>query len=109
MSPTRALRRQDEGRDHGQVVNPHLRSGVVFVAVLALLIPACSEADSIRRTGQVGLGCCVEDSRHVRTDATATSPKATELMMVTGHVVVPIDVSEIQAADGGLTCMSILS
>ncbi len=39
---------------------------------------------------------------------TANAPETTDLVAAMGHVVVPIDVSQIQAADGGLTCMSIL-
>jgi dimethylargininase len=39
---------------------------------------------------------------------TANSPRTSGLVADAGHLVIPIDVSEIQAADGGLTCMSIL-
>lgn len=39
---------------------------------------------------------------------TANAPKTSELVAGLGIEVSPIDVSEIQAADGGLTCMSIL-
>lgn len=39
---------------------------------------------------------------------TAAAPATTEMLGRSGYRVVPIDVSEIQAADGGLTCMSIL-
>ncbi len=39
---------------------------------------------------------------------TASSPQTAALLETLGHDVVPIDVSQIQLADGGLTCMSIL-
>lgn len=39
---------------------------------------------------------------------TASAPVTAERVSALGHRVVPIDVSQIQAADGGLTCMSIL-
>jgi dimethylargininase len=39
---------------------------------------------------------------------TAAAPVTAEMVSGRGHVVRMIDVSEIQAADGGLTCMSIL-
>ena len=39
---------------------------------------------------------------------TQNSPRTTEAVAGLGHEVIPIDVSEIQAADGGLTCMSVL-
>ena len=39
---------------------------------------------------------------------TKNSPRTTEVVAGLGHEVIPIDVSEIQAADGGLTCMSVL-
>ncbi len=40
--------------------------------------------------------------------ATASSPLTNEMLAAAGYLVDPIDVSELQAADGGLTCMSIL-
>ena len=39
---------------------------------------------------------------------TQNSPRTTQVVAGLGHEVIPIDVSEIQAADGGLTCMSVL-
>ena len=39
---------------------------------------------------------------------TANAPATAETVSALGHDVVSIDVSQIQAADGGLTCMSIL-
>jgi dimethylargininase len=39
---------------------------------------------------------------------TADAPATAGAVSALGHEVVPIDVSQIQAADGGLTCMSIL-
>jgi dimethylargininase len=39
---------------------------------------------------------------------TANAPATASAVAAIGKEVVPIDVSEIQAADGGLTCMSIL-
>jgi dimethylargininase len=39
---------------------------------------------------------------------TASAPSTAEMVARSGHEVVPIDVSQIQAADGGLTCLSIL-
>jgi dimethylargininase len=39
---------------------------------------------------------------------TASAPSTAERVAGSGYEVVPIDVSQIQAADGGLTCMSIL-
>ncbi|CAN5783974.1 arginine deiminase family protein [soil metagenome] len=39
---------------------------------------------------------------------TANAPKTANLVAARGFSVVPVNVSEIQAADGGLTCMSIL-
>jgi dimethylargininase len=46
--------------------------------------------------------------RDGRVLVTANAPATAEAISVLGHDVVPIDVSQIQAADGGLTCMSIL-
>ena len=46
--------------------------------------------------------------RDGRVLVTAAAPQTTEMVAGLGHQVTPIDVSEIQAADGGLTCMSIL-
>ena len=40
--------------------------------------------------------------------ATASSPRTNEMLAAAGYLVDPIDVSELQAADGGLTCMSIV-
>jgi N-dimethylarginine dimethylaminohydrolase len=39
---------------------------------------------------------------------TAGAPLTAAALEALGHDVVPIDVSQIQIADGGLTCMSIL-
>ncbi len=39
---------------------------------------------------------------------TATAPLTTSLLASAGYTPAPIDVSELQAADGGLTCLSIL-
>jgi N-dimethylarginine dimethylaminohydrolase len=39
---------------------------------------------------------------------TANAPATAERIATSSREVVPIDVSQIQAADGGLTCMSIL-
>jgi N-dimethylarginine dimethylaminohydrolase len=39
---------------------------------------------------------------------TANAPATADMVARSGHEVVAIDVSQIQAADGGLTCMSIL-
>jgi N-dimethylarginine dimethylaminohydrolase len=39
---------------------------------------------------------------------TASAPATAERIARSSREVVPIDVSQIQAADGGLTCMSIL-
>jgi len=39
---------------------------------------------------------------------TASAPQTAAVLEALGHDVVPIDVSQIQMADGGLTCMSIL-
>jgi dimethylargininase len=39
---------------------------------------------------------------------TASAPRTTESLQGLGFDVVPIDISQIQAADGGLTCMSLL-
>jgi dimethylargininase len=39
---------------------------------------------------------------------TVNAPVTSEAVSALGHMVIPIDVSQIQAADGGLTCMSIL-
>jgi len=43
-----------------------------------------------------------------RIAVTANAPATAEIVSSLGHEVVVIDVSEIQAADGGLTCMSII-
>jgi dimethylargininase len=40
--------------------------------------------------------------------ATESSPRTNEMLATAGYLVDPIDVSELQAADGGLTCMSII-
>ena len=39
---------------------------------------------------------------------TANAPATADMLAKAGYVVVPIDVSELQAADGGLTCLSIV-
>jgi dimethylargininase len=39
---------------------------------------------------------------------TTSAPATSEMLASIGYDVVPIDVTELQAADGGLTCMSIL-
>ncbi len=39
---------------------------------------------------------------------TASAPATAARVVALGHRVVPIDVSQIQAADGGLTCMAVL-
>ncbi|HEU4917055.1 MAG TPA: arginine deiminase family protein [Acidimicrobiia bacterium] len=39
---------------------------------------------------------------------TADAPVTAASVAAMGHAIVPLDVSEIQAADGGLTCMSIM-
>ena len=46
--------------------------------------------------------------RDDRVLVTANAPATAETISTLGHEVVPIDVSQIQAADGGLTCISIL-
>ena len=40
--------------------------------------------------------------------ATASSPRTNQMLAASGYLLDVIDVSELQAADGGLTCMSIL-
>ena len=40
--------------------------------------------------------------------ATASSPRTNNMLTSAGYLLDPIDVSELQAADGGLTCLSIL-
>jgi dimethylargininase len=58
-----------------------------------------------------------EDERHRfsalplgdgRVMTTANAPSTAEALASLGHEVVPVDISQIQAADGGLTCMSII-
>lgn len=39
---------------------------------------------------------------------TASAPRTARLLAATGIETIPIEVSQIQAADGGLTCMSIV-
>ncbi len=39
---------------------------------------------------------------------TASAPRTAEMLATSGYAVVPIDISELQAADGGLTCLSII-
>ncbi|MGH8945727.1 MAG: hypothetical protein ACRDVL_06245 [Acidimicrobiia bacterium] len=39
---------------------------------------------------------------------TASAPRTIATIDALGYAVVPIDISQIQAADGGLTCMSVL-
>jgi N-dimethylarginine dimethylaminohydrolase len=39
---------------------------------------------------------------------TAAAPRTAEMVSALGAQPLPVDVSEIQAADGGLTCMSIV-
>ena len=43
-----------------------------------------------------------------RVMVTASAPKTTAMVATRGAEVIPIDVSQIQTADGGLTCMSIV-
>jgi dimethylargininase len=39
---------------------------------------------------------------------TANAPATAAMVSALGHDILPLDISEIQAADGGLTCMSVL-
>jgi N-dimethylarginine dimethylaminohydrolase len=47
----------------------------------------------------------MRDGRLLITD---NAPCTTEMLAAAGYEVTPVDVTELQAADGGLTCMSIL-
>lgn len=52
--------------------------------------------------------CSALPLRDGRLLVTEGAPKTMELLGKAGYTVAPIDVSELQAADGGLTCLSIL-
>jgi dimethylargininase len=75
--------------------------------------------DAVDETALVGFHLVYEaDSERHRVSAlplrdgrlllTAGAPLTAAALEAIGHDVVPIDVSQIQIADGGLTCMSIL-
>lgn len=52
--------------------------------------------------------CSALPIRDGRLMVTANAPATTDMLAEAGYAVVPIDVSELQAADGGLTCLSII-
>jgi len=60
------------------------------------------EAESERRR------CSALPMRDGRLMVTANAPATADMLAKAGYSVVPIDVSELQAADGGLTCLSIV-
>ena len=93
----------------------HLKSAVLPVDSETVVVTS----DSVDEPALGGLRIIYEDAaeRHRfsclpmfngRLLATASSPRTNETLAAAGYLVDPIDVSELQAADGGLTCMSIL-
>ena len=93
----------------------HLKSAVLPVDGETVVVTT----DSVDESALGDLGIIYEDAaeRHRfsclpmvngRLLATTSSPRTNEMLAAAGYLVDPIDVSELQAADGGLTCMSIL-
>jgi dimethylargininase len=93
----------------------HLKSAVLPIDIETVVVTR----DAVDETMLEGLRIIYEadSERHKfsalplhddRVLVTANAPATTEVVSTLGHEVVPIDVSQIQAADGGLTCMSIL-
>ena len=93
----------------------HLKSAVLPVDEETLLVTP----DAVDETALVGFRLVYEaDPERHRVSAlplrdgrlllTAGAPLTAAALEALGHDVVPIDVSQIQIADGGLTCMSIL-
>lgn len=102
-----------------QVVNVvdtlHLKSAVLPVDDETVVVTP----DSVDQSALGDLRILYEDAteRHLFSGlpmanghllVTASSPRTNGMLATGGYLVDPIDVSELQAADGGLTCMSIL-
>lgn len=126
----RSTRTNAEGVDQLRAVAYHQGLGVVTVGVNQVLhlksavLPVDEEtvvvtAGAIDEDRLRGLRILYEDpaERHRfsalplgegKVLVTANAPATAELLAKAGYQVVPIEVSQIQAADGGLTCMSIL-
>jgi dimethylargininase len=93
----------------------HLKSGVLPIDGKTVVVtPGTVEEDKL---DSLEIVCEDEAERHLfsalplddgRVLVTASAPSTAEMVARSGHEVVPIDVSQFQAADGGLTCMSIL-
>lgn len=93
----------------------HLKSAVLPIAEGTVVVTP----DAVEEIRLAGLELIYEDptERH-RFSAlpladgtvlvTASAPRTARLVAERGLEVIPIDVSQIQAADGGLTCMSVL-
>jgi dimethylargininase len=126
----RSSRTNDEGIDQLRAVAHHQGFGLVTVDVEEVLhlksavLPIDQETvvvtpRTVNEAGLRGLRILYEDDdeRH-RFSAlpladgtvmvTASAPKTVAMVAAQGADVVPIEVSHIQAADGGLTCMSII-
>jgi dimethylargininase len=99
--------------DVGHVL--HLKSAVLPIDGQTVVVTP----GTVDETGLDGLRILYEheDERHRfsalpvgggRVLVTANAPFTAEEVAGTGKEVIPVDVSQIQAADGGLTCMSIL-
>ncbi len=93
----------------------HLKSAVLPVGDTTVVVTPGSVEEEVL----AGLRLIHEDSteryrfsglplRNGTLLTTASAPRTTATLAAAGYRPVPIDVSELQAADGGLTCMSIL-
>jgi dimethylargininase len=93
----------------------HLKSAVLSVAEAVVVVTSGTVDESLLSHLRI-----LHESQHERHRfsalklesgdvlVTANAPDTARMIADLGISVVPIDVSEIQAADGGLTCMSIL-
>jgi dimethylargininase len=93
----------------------HLKSAVLPVADAAVVVTPGTVDESLLSDLRI-----LHESQHERHRfsalklgsgdvlVTANAPETARMIADLGIAVIPIDVSEIQAADGGLTCMSIL-
>lgn len=93
----------------------HLKSGVMAVTQDTVVVtPGTVDEDRLGDLRTIHesdeeryrfSAVCLDGNRVM---VTAAAPRTAELVAAIGQEIVPIDVTEIQAADGGLTCLSII-
>lgn len=93
----------------------HLKSSVLPLDTETVLVtPNCVDETALRGLRVLSespterLRASVLPMRDGRLLITDNAPYTTEMLAGAGYEVTPVDVTELQAADGGLTCMSIL-